>query len=158
MARPPARHTPYEHEGRCSNGCRSVNKGYWNGGSGTSANHSEAEEKGAFDSELAERTAAPNGDYLAIFQIAKISRHRQAFPTTPGPWSPSRCVLRSPGWQPLIEIDRSAAWSVHPIPNPSCAPAWLRVPIPDGSSSDAPVSGPGPKAARKFRTRNVGRS
>jgi len=88
MARPPARHTPYEHEGRCSNGCRSVNKGYWNGGSGTSANHSEAEEKGAFDSELAERTAAPNGDYLAIFQIAKISRHRQAFPTTPVPGRP----------------------------------------------------------------------
>ena len=83
MARPPARHTPYEHEGRCSNGCRSVNKGYWNGGSGTSANHSEAEEKGAFDSELAERTAAPNGDCLTIFQIAKsaaIGRHSRRRP------------------------------------------------------------------------------
>jgi hypothetical protein len=31
------------------------------------------------------------------------------------------------------------------MPNPSCAPAWAYVPIPEGSSSEAPVMSPGPR-------------
>jgi hypothetical protein len=38
---------------------------------------------------------------------------------------------------------------VQPMPKPSCAPAWLYVPIPDGSSSEAPVIRPGPRRLRK---------
>ena len=35
------------------------------------------------------------------------------------------------------------------MPKPSCAPAWLYVPIPEGSSSEAPVIRPGPSRLRK---------
>ena len=35
------------------------------------------------------------------------------------------------------------------MPKPSCAPAWLYVPIPEGSSSEAPVIRPGPSRPRK---------
>src|SRR5262245_19647534 len=34
---------------------------------------------------------------------------------------------------------------VQLMPNPSCAPAWLYVPMPDGSSSEPPVISPGPR-------------
>ena len=34
--------------------------------------------------------------------------------------------------------------------NPNCAPTWEYVAIPDGSSSDAPVTTPGPKFLKKF--------
>jgi hypothetical protein len=40
---------------------------------------------------------------------------------------------------------------VHPMPKPSCAPAWLYVPMPDGSSSEAPVMSPGPNTLRPRR-------
>src|SRR5436853_1925093 len=35
------------------------------------------------------------------------------------------------------------------MPNPTWAPAWLYVPMPEGSSSEAPVMSPGPSLARK---------
>jgi len=42
-------------------------------------------------------------------------------------------------------------WNItsHNIPKPNLAPAWEKVAIPDGSSSEAPVISPGPKDFRK---------
>src|ERR1035437_4733871 len=40
----------------------------------------------------------------------------------------------------------SIAMVVQSVAKPYCAPAWAYVPMPEGSSSDAPVIRPGPRA------------
>jgi hypothetical protein len=57
----------------------------------------------------------------------------------------------------MAAISGKVSSIVHPIANPSCAPAWLYVPIPEGSSSEAPVISPGPKTLSTRPSKAVGR-
>ena len=48
-----------------------------------------------------------------------------------------------------VIISGSVRTAVHSVAYPSAAPACEYVPIPDGSSSDAPVISPGPSRPRR---------